>query len=186
MSRLSDMDRLAMMRQASSAERRNSPRSLVALAVLLLLIAGVYAGLGWTGRQGSLRSLRSAQRSQDLVLGQLDELDSLRSPGAGGGVEVYEPLSSPVSRIVQAAESVEIPRPEYDSERSESDTGSSHRRIIRFKPMRVEAAEAALQWVRNVEDEIEGMRVYSLDLRAANDRRGWDFTVQFSRLEKKQ
>ena len=85
MTRLSDQDRLAMMRQAGAAERRNSPRSIVVLAVLVLLAAGVYAGLGWMGRQGSLRSLRSAQLSQDRVQAQLDELRSLRSPEAAQG-----------------------------------------------------------------------------------------------------
>ncbi len=186
MSGLSDQERLEMLRRAAGAERRNSPRSLVFLAVVVLLVAGVYAGLGWTGRSGSLKSFRAAQRSQDLVRVQLDELDALRSPSSADVVQVHERLVSPVTLLQQAAEKVEIAKPEYDSERSESDSGSTHRRIIRFKPMRLESAGDALRWAQQVEDDIPGMRVYSMDFNAARDRRGWDVTVQFSRLEKKQ
>lgn len=52
--------------------------------------------------------------------------------------------------------------------------------------MRLESAGDALRWAQQVEDDIPGMRVYSMDFNAARDRRGWDVTVQFSRLEKKQ
>lgn len=187
MSRLSDQDRLMMLRQAGAAERRNTPRSLVVLAALALLASGVYAGLGWTGRQGTLRSLRSAQDSQRLVRQQLDELDSLRSPEAdGGGVVVYDRLDRPVTLLEQAAQNAEIPAPTYDSERIETDTGDSHRRIFRYREIRSASVEGVLRWVDRVEKTIPGMRVYSMDLRVGEGRRGWDVTVQFSRLEKKQ
>jgi len=187
MTRLSDQDRLAMMRQAGAAERRNSPRMLVVLAVIVLLVAGVYAGLGWMGRQSSLRSLRSAQFSQDRVQAQLDELRRLRSPEASqGGVQVWDRLVSPVALLERAAQNAEFPDPNYDSERSESDTGETHRRIFRFKEIRGVSAVDVLRWANAVERDIDGMRVYSMDFRAPANKRGWDVTVQFSRLEKKQ
>lgn len=187
MSGLSDQDRLMMQRHAGASERRNSPRSLVVLAVLLLLGAGLYAGLGWTSRQGTLRSLRAAQGSQGLVRVQLEELEGLRSPEAQqGGVVVHDRMDRPVTLLEQAAQKAEFDAPQYDSERIETDLGDSHRRIFRFKEIRSASAQDILRWVDRVEKDITGMRVYSMDLRAGDGRTGWDVTVQFSRLEKKQ
>lgn len=184
---LSDQDRLQMLRHAGAAERRNSPRSLVVLAILVLLVAGVYAALGWSSRQGTLRSLRAAQGSQGLVQIQLSELDALRAPDADReGVVVHPRMASPVALLERAAQAAEFPEPKYDSERIETDAGDSHRRIFRFKEIRSASAEDVLRWVDRVERDIPGMRVYSMDLRVGEGKRGWDVTVQFSRLEKKQ
>jgi len=115
---------------------------------------------------------------------QLDRLEELR--GADGGVVIHERLASPVALLERAAQNAEFPDPKYDSERIEADLGDAHRRIFRFKEIRGASAQSVLRWVDRVEKDIPGMRVYSMDLRPSADRGGWDVTVQFSRLEKKQ
>ena len=134
MSRVSDQDRLMMQRRASAAERRNSPRMLIVLAMIVLLAAGVYALLGYTQRAGALRTLSSAQFTQRNVQSQLATYRSLQDPQeSGDGPVIYDRLSSPLSLLQQAARNAEIEPPVFDSERSETATGSAHRRVFVFK-----------------------------------------------------
>lgn len=186
MSALTEQDRLQMLRRASASERRNSPRGLVYLALALALAGGVYAGTGWASRRSAVRSLAAAQDSQRIVRTQLSELESLSSPASGGGVVIHERLASPVASLERAAQAAEFPDPKFESERIERDLGEAHRRIFRFKEIRGASAAGVLRWVDRVERDIPGMRVYSMDLRPSADRGGWDVTVQFARLERKQ
>jgi len=187
MTPLTDQDRLMMRRQAGTTERRNSPRSLIVLAAVVLVIAGAYAGLGMTKRNASLKSLSSAQFTQQNVQSQLEELRQLRGPQAGGdGPVIYDRMINPVSLLEQIASTAEIDTPPYDSERSESETDSVHRRVFRFRPFTVADAGEVIRWASMVEMDILGMRVHRLELEATNDRRGWTVNISFSRLEKKQ
>lgn len=187
MSRISDQDRLMMQRRASAAERRNSPRALIALAVIVLLLAGVYALMGYSTRAGAIKSLASTQLTQRNVQSQLDTYRSLQDPAASGdGPVIYERLSSPLSLLQQAARNAEIDPPVFDSERSETPTGSAHRRVFLFKEFTVAKASDPIRWAAAVERDIEGMRVHSLAMRAKADKTGWVVRISFSRLEKKQ
>ncbi|GAB5497137.1 MAG: hypothetical protein Phyf2KO_22170 [Phycisphaerales bacterium] len=187
MSRVSDQDRLMMQRRASAAERRNSPRMLIVLAVIVLLAAGVYALLGYTERNGALRTLSSSQFTQQNVQNQLATYRSLQNPQeSGDGPVIYERLSNPLSLLQQAARDAEIEPPVFDSERSESEAGSAHRRVFVFEQFAVAKASDPIRWAAAVERDIEGMRVHSLLLRPKPDKTGWNVTLSFSRLEKKQ
>lgn len=184
---LSEQDRFAMQRQAATTERRNSPRMLIVLATLVLIASGMYAGLGFTKRSASIKSLESAQLTQQNVQRQLEELQSLRNPQAGsGGPVIHDRLVNPLTLLEQSAEKAEIDTPQYDSERSESETASAHRRIFTFRKFTVANAGDVIRWASIVERDIEGMRVHSIVLDAANDNRGWTVNISFSRLEKKQ
>ena len=184
---ISDQDRLMMQRRASAAERRNSPRILIVLAMIVLLAAGVYALLGYTQRAGALRTLSSAQFTQRNVQSQLATYRSLQDPQeSGDGPVIYDRLSSPLSLLQQAARNAEIEPPVFDSERSETATGSAHRRVFVFKEFTVAEASDPIRWAAAVEQDIEGMRVHSLAMRPKPDKTGWNVTLSFSRLEKKQ
>lgn len=187
MTRISDQDRLMMQRRASAAERRNSPRALIALAVIVLLIAGVYALLGFSTRTGAMKTLASTQLTQQNVQRQLNTYQSLQDPAASGdGPVIYERLSSPLSLLLQAARNAEIEAPVFDTERSETPTGSAHRRVFVFKEFTVAQASEPIRWAAAVERDIEGMRVHSLAMRTKPDKTGWIVNISFSRLEKKQ
>jgi hypothetical protein len=182
-----DQDRLMMQRQAATAERRNSPRAMIALATVVLVVAGIYAGLGFTKRGTSLKALGSAQLTQQNVQAQLEELGQLRNPGAGReGPVIFDRMISPIALLEQSAEKAEIDVPQYDSERSESETAAAHRRIFTFRQFTVADAGEVIRWASSVEQDIEGMRVHSLVLDVAGDKRGWTVNISFSRLEKKQ
>lgn len=187
MTPLTDQDLLMMQRQAGAAERRNSPRALIILATLVLIASGAYAGLGMTKRKASLKTLSSAQYTQQNVQSQLEELRQLRGPQAGGeGPVIYDRMVNPLSLLEQSASKAEIDIPPYDSERSESETSSAHRRVFTFRQFTVADAGEAIRWASMVERDILGMRVHRLELEATNDRRGWTVNISFSRLEKKQ
>lgn len=183
----SDQDRLMMQRQAATAERRNSPRALIAFAVVVLIVAGVYAGLGFTKRNASIKSLSSAQLTQQNVQSQLEELRRLRNPETDRlGPVIRDRMINPLSLLEQSAEKAEIDFPQFEMERSESDNGVVHRRIFIFRQFTVADVSEVIRWAGLVEQDIEGMRVHSLELSVNSDKRGWTVNISFSRLEKKQ
>lgn len=187
MSKVSDQDRLMMQRRAQSAERRNRPRVLVVGAVFLCLVGGIYAAYGYSQRASALERYKSARLTQVNVQNQLERYQELSNPqSAGDGPVIHERMVSPISRLQQAAQNAEIEAPVFESERSEEDTGSVHRRIFRFNTFTVPDASDVVRWAQRVESEIEGMRVHSLEMSAKSDKRGWGVDISFSRLEKKQ
>lgn len=186
MTALSDQDRLAMQRLAAAAERRNRPRWMVVLAVVVLIIAAIYAGLGVKDRAAAIRALRAAQAQQNTIRQQLDELASLSSPDqVDGGVQAYAPLGQPVTLLEQAAKRAGMEAPPLPKVRTEKVGDSMSRQIYTYSELRVPSAEDVIAWAAKAQATIPGMEVYRLDMRPATGLSGWKVEIQFSRLEKK-
>lgn len=183
MSRLTDEARLHMLRRAGAAERRNRPTWLPRLGVLAMLVAGVYALLGWNVQRAAHAELRATQAGDARLTATLEEIAQLRDSPDQGGPQVYEPLSGPQTSMESAAIAVGLEAPAPPSQSSDQVADGISRKIYFYKDVRHGSAEALFEWLVQVERTIEGMRVHSLDLRTVGET-GWLMDVRFSRLEK--
>lgn len=182
MSRLSDETRLRMLRAAEGAERRNRPRWMPRLGLLAVLIALLYAGLGWFERGRALDQLRAARSSDAGLTLVLEEIERLRETPNQGGPRVYEPLAGPQTSMEAAAVAVGLDAPAPPTLNSAEVTPGIDRKIYFYKDVRHSSAETLFEWLVEVERTIEGMRVHELDLKTVGET-GWLMDVRFSRLE---
>ena len=183
MSRLNDDQRMRMLRQAGAAERRNRPGWMPRLGLLLILIALVYAGLGWNAQRKALRELEATRSGDAQLTAVLDEIDRLKNAPNQGGPTVYEPLTGPQTSMENVAVAVGLDAPAPPTQNSDEVAPGISRKIYLYKDVRHSSAQTLFEWLVEVERTIEGMRVHSLDLQTDGDR-GWRMDVRFSRLEK--
>lgn len=183
MTRLSDEAKLHMLRKAGATERRNRPTWMPRLGVLLVIIASVYALLGWNAQRAAHRELRSTQAGDTRLTATLDEITQLRDSPNQGGPEVFEPIAGPQTSMESAAVAVGLDAPAPPSQSSDQVGSGISRKIYFYKDVRHGSAEALFEWLVEVERTIDGMRVHSLDLRTVGET-GWLMDVRFSRLEK--
>lgn len=183
MSRLTDDQRMRMLRQAGVAERRNRPGWMPRLALLLILIALIYAGLGWSAQRKAIRELRATRAGDAQLTAVLTEIDRLRDSPNQGGPEVFEPIAGPQTSMENVAVEVGLEAPAPPTQSSDEVAPGISRKIYFYKDVRHSSAETLFEWLVEVERTIEGMRVHSLDLQTNGDR-GWRMDVRFSRLEK--
>lgn len=181
--RLTDSDRLRMLRAAGDAERSNRPRWMVILGALVLAIAAVYALLGFGERGRALESLRSARAADARLTLLLDQITTAAAPPEQGGIGPFDPLPNPQTLLEQFATRAGLDKPDPPTARREEVGDRISRRTFQYGSVRHPSPDALVRWLDSVEKGIPGMRVEYVDLRPNNARNGWELVVTFSRLE---
>jgi hypothetical protein len=82
-----EQSRLELTMAAGSAERANRPRILLYGAILLLVIATIYALSGVTSRQGALGRVAKARKNADDMIKLVNQVKGLQATLAGRGLD---------------------------------------------------------------------------------------------------
>lgn len=179
--RISDDLRYELADAARSAEAANRPKSLLLLATLLFVGAGV-------GLVVSLRQLESAKgqyRAQAGYMARIDDLalqyqraEELR---ASGQADMAGPITDLFSRIENAARTVGLERtPSIPVPRS-STVGNAVKNEYAYK-MQDPSLQNLLAWVEESRRVVPGLEVASLEIIPAPKH--WNFNVTFVRWER--
>ncbi|MEO0482537.1 MAG: hypothetical protein AAF138_02855 [Planctomycetota bacterium] len=177
-------ERYALAARAQSAEQSNRPRWMVIGAVVLLIVAGVYALTAQASRAGAERDRRNAASQLRAVRAELAKIETLRNTpiDANAPVPIGERLPNLLSGLASAARrsgiGAELPVPaERDHATFGSLVGKRYDYTI-FDP----DVGALLRFLAAAVEETPALLIHSVSLRPQNDR--WQMIVSFLRWER--
>jgi len=183
---LSADDRFELALEASRAERRNRPRSMVYLALLVLLLCATFALFSWRGAASAEREMQLQEaRLQDVSekLERLGALELVESVSDGGGsVDPQEVLSTFVDIASEAG--LEDKLPSINFIRQEGTDGTMYEwRWTKRERVSDPDLGAVLRWIVESVERIEGLEVTQLLVKPQARQGKWDVDVAFRRWE---
>lgn len=98
-----DQARQELAMAAASAERSNRPKGLLAIALLLLVGAMVYAGSGVAARGATLRRVEAARREAGDVLAIAARVQGLRDKQSSRGLVADPRVGKAIEELAAAA-----------------------------------------------------------------------------------
>jgi hypothetical protein len=169
---------------AASSQRRNTPRFLVLLALLGLVLC---TGWAWHCRSLAKAAARDADlaklKAKEITLAVAKLRGLIEAEAAGPGVRASQPMSQLLSVIEAAGARAglkkqlpvggRVPQPR---------TAEGWQQVRVSYALRDESLEAVMKWIDLAQEEIEGLAVSAMKIHPeANE---WNVNVTFSRWEK--
>lgn len=209
--RLVEQTRLEHGAAAAAHERASRPRGLIVMAGLVLVIACVYALLGYSARSSALAQV-DAERAKAAETARL--VDKLVGSGVStnaGAVQANEPDAKAASNLEKLAEQMglgKVPVSEGESTMGENIPGlvqRSYKANLYNKP-----SDKLLAWMQAAQNGApapSGVQIARINLRPATGVEpvpaggvggvggaeagqaatgGWNLDIEFTRLERKQ
>ncbi len=169
-----DDPRYQMAAMAARRARRNRPRRLVALALAVLLGAGVIALWGAVERAAAASRLRSARTEQHLVSQLVPQYEQARSRGAENP---YQRVPDLVTRIQGYAREAGLDNPLPNAPSSDRPSGALEETTVRISGIRNREFGPVATWLTRVVEEIPGIEITSLVIEPI--AQGWNVDVVF-------
>jgi len=182
--RLTPDDRYELATRAQNQQRLNSPRHLIMLGLLLLVISLIVLGIAWQTRSAAISKNQTAASNLIKVENLIDDIAGLEAAQSGNRQDdIYEPLPDLLSTMqalgtrAELQNDVGIPR--------NQGTNSQGNVILKTYPYTINdpSLERLLDWINLAEQEIPGMQVQSLAIQPRSQF--WNIEVVFARYERK-
>ncbi|MBX3321630.1 MAG: hypothetical protein KF757_01430 [Phycisphaeraceae bacterium] len=180
---MTDDERFESAMAATTFERRNRPRHLLLLPLLLFLAAAIAIVVAlYTHESSRIRVGQEQARYKRLVQGVADlrDLQGAQSQASGGA---YEPVPNLLSRMEGFARDAGLTRslsiPTTRVDRSEG----ARRLSYTYSNITDPSISALLAWVEISCEQVPGMFVNSITLKPASTQ-GWTVDVTFARWER--
>lgn len=189
---VSKADQLAELADlASRGQRRNQPKLLIALGAIALVAAGIYAGLGYSGRlsaQSRIDIAAAELAALSTASAQYAEAKDLQSKLGGPDRLRIDPLM--LDKLRESARTAGL-EPKADNERDDarpSPRGFKRRQYeINFE---ASSAETLFTWLEEVPSRLPGMQLFQLFMQPGNatadEKPGWNARVVFTRWEQQE
>jgi hypothetical protein len=182
--RLSADDRYELATRAQNQHRLNSPRHLIMLGLLLLVIALVVLGVAWQTQSAAIDKNERAARDLVKIENLITEIRALELAQADSTLEMnFEPLPDILSTLESIARRAqlesELGLPRNAGSRPEGNA------ILKTYPYTISdpSLEHLLDWVKISEQEIPGLQVRELSIQPRNQL--WTLSVVLARYERK-
>lgn len=179
--RISEDLRYELVDAARVAETSNRPRSLLVLATILFLIAGVALIVTLRQRQAGMDRFRVQSERKETVIGLQHQFEAVARRQLSGNAQVNDPLPNLFSLIEQSATEAGLrDKPPIPDPQSRREAGG-----IRFQynyTMRDPSLEALLAWVQAARRLVPGLEVSSVEI--VPTAKEWQFKVSFVRWER--
>jgi hypothetical protein len=184
--RWSEEMRLERAMAAAERERRNRPRGLVVLAALVLVVSGVAAATGVAARSRTFRELTGVLDDQAHVEAMAAEFRALaerqRTAGTQGAGQSMPNFRSRMESLARTAGLTgALPQPLEAA----PGQGPVVTRIWTYE-LQEASIKPVLEWIRlatvDRANRIEGLEVYSLDLKPGPDK--WNINLKLRRWER--
>jgi len=180
--RISEDLRYELADAARVAESGNKPRSLLVLATLLFLIAGVMLIVALRQREtaaGQLRLHAEFGARIDNFEAQFARVAEIRG---SGNVRDSEPITDLFSRVEEAARTAGLQaKLTIPPKRETKDPQGAVRNLYEYK-VQDPSLEHLLTWVEEARAGVPGLEVFSLEIAPA--AKLWKFNVTFVRWER--
>lgn len=179
---LSDEARFELGMAASARERRNSPRHLVYLAGVLVVVGAVACLVEWRSWSRAGREARVAMERQASVAAQVKEYVELRAKSGGTDKERvgFDKMVSTGERLAEAAGLGKIAKPRTPDKLVAE--GGLLKPTWIYSKVKSAEAEPLMDWVKSMLDEMPGLRVSSIRLTPGD--KGWTMDVTYAAVER--
>ena len=179
---LNPTQELELQALSGAAERRNQPRLLILLAVILILIAGFYTFSGY----GSAATARERAQRQAVnavqIDAQLDRYNALTQGGAESGLVTRFPVNDRIRSTLESSADIfglEIPVVTQRRERAGLDY-PLQRQIITAQ-LSDAPLEPTLKWINSATKNIDGLYIAGVEF--SPSPAGWQIEVRYARWE---
>lgn len=179
--------RLEASYEARAAERRNRPTGLVALTLVLLVLAAVYAIYASSQLAGARNSLRGAQRSMQTLVNLRGQIEDYRDSESQRQLRrAYAPRMRNIrSRLEKLARDVGMgdSLPQLGQISDQRKLGLDSPLLLRTIDATVLEGNTdnALEWIQAATEDVDGLFVNGITLNPSAD--GWRMTIKLSRWE---
>ena len=182
--RMTPDDRYELATRAQNQQRLNSPRHLIMLGLLLLIIALIVLGVAWQTRAAAMKKNELAANNLVRVENLIEEIRVLKATQASSTQrDQFEPLPDLYSTLqslgtrAQLQNDIGIPR--NPGSRQEGNA------VLKTYTYQINdpSLEHLLDWVKLAEQEIPGMYAQSLEIQPRNQF--WHMEVVLARYERK-
>lgn len=184
--RLSEDERYEQALAAAASERRNRPKHLLFIPMLLFMVTGLVLAFAIFSRESSrIRLDQQEQRFSRLVSGvvELRELRASRQDsGAIGQLDPIENLLSQMEGFATQAGLADKPKVPQSRRDRTLGTGVVRQRYV-YSGVTDPSLEALLKWLHVSIDGVPGLSVFQLSLHPVAGR-GWSMDVTFARWER--
>ncbi|MBK7403830.1 MAG: hypothetical protein IPJ41_04145 [Phycisphaerales bacterium] len=178
--RVSEDVRYELAEAARSAERANRPRSLLFLATVLFLVAGVALIVCIRHRDSALREFRIQGDWKVLVAGfeeQNNALDRLLTTDQSA----VKPLADLFTRIESAAMGLGLEKPKIPPQKTPVRDGAALKNTYEYT-MHGPDLGVLLTWIQQCLADVPGLRVAGLEI--VPQAKAWQCKVTFVRWER--
>lgn len=182
--RLTPDDRYELATRAQNQQRTNSPRHLIMLGVLLLIVSLIVLGIAWQTQAAAVNANNKAARELVKIENLISEIRALKLAQQQSGQEdIYKPLPDILSTLQglakQAQFESDLGLPRNPINRPEGNA------ILKTYPYTVSdpSLEHLLDWVRLAQQQIPGLQVRELSIQPRNQN--WTMSVVLARYERK-
>lgn len=182
--RLTPDDRYELATRAQNQQRTNSPRHLIILGLLLLIVSLIVLGIAWQTRAAAMRSNERAARELVKIENLISEIQALKlAQQQSGQVDIYKPLPEILSTLQnlakQAQFEADLGLPRQPLSRPEGNA------ILKTYPYTVSdpSLEHLLDWVHLSQEQIPGLQVRELSIQPRNQH--WTLSITLVRYERK-
>lgn len=183
--RLTPDDRYELATRAQSQHRLNSPRHLILLGVLLLVIALIVLAVAWQTRATAIERNELAASKLAQVETLIEEVQTLELIQQNSSTkDMFEPLPDILSTLqtigqrAQLQNDIGIPR--NPGSRPEGNA------LLKTYPYNINdpSLEKLIEFARLAQQEIPGLQLSELELEPRNQY--WSMSVVFTRYERRQ
>lgn len=180
-SRISDDLRYELVDAARIAETSNRPRTLLVLATLLFLAAGIALIVALGERDDAVGQYRAQADRQTRVEGLALQFAAVERQGQTGDAVRYGPIPNLFSLIEEAASAAGLGnKPPIPDPRADRQSGAV--RYLYPYTMTDPSLEALLAWVQEALARVPGLAVSSIEIRPQANN--WQLKVTFVRWER--
>lgn len=183
-SRLTADDRYELATRAQNQQRSNSPRHLIMLGVLLLIVSLIVLGVAWQTRAAALNANQQMARDAVKVQNLIAEIEALKlAQSLQTEEDIFQPLPDILSTLQslarQAQFEVDLGLPRNPLSRPEGNA------ILKTYPYVVSdpSLEHLLDWIKLAQQQIPGLQVRELSIQPRNQN--WTMSVVLARYERK-
>lgn len=179
---LTTTQELELQAISGAAQRRNQPRFLLFLAVILLLVSVFYA---YSGLNASKKAHQFAARKAAVAVqidGKIAQYNTLNQGGPEGGLETRFPVNSRIrSTLESSAEIFGLETPTVTQRPERAGLDYPLRRQIVTAQLSDAPLEPTLKWINSATKNIDGLYVAGVEF--SPTPRGWQIEVRFARWE---
>jgi hypothetical protein len=184
-SRLTADDRYELAMRAQNQQRLNSPKHLIVLGILLLVVSLVAFGVAWQTQRSALEKNELAARDLARVESLIQDIQSLQAAQAvNPNDEMLRPLPGILSTLENLGERAGLDAVGLPRNQGSRTEGDAELKTYPYNNVRAQSLESLLNWVRLAEQEIPGLHVRELTIEPRTT--AWSMDVVLARYERKQ
>lgn len=179
---LNPTQELELQALSGAAQRRNQPKFLLFIAVILILFAAFYAFSGYGSAQNA-RSLAQRKAGIESQLdSKIDRYNELNQGGDEGGLDQRFPVNDHIrSTLETTADIAGLEKPAVTMRPERAGLDYPLRRQVVTAQLSNAPLEPTLNWINSATKNLDGLYVAGVEFSPTDA--GWQIEVRFARWE---